>query len=110
MPLFRDSMVDRNQFYTELGARLRNKREALGLKQSDIAEAAGISRTSLTNIECGRQRILVDQLSLICHRLGVSAAEILPAEVVMPKTAQSKLAKIPVVANFVKSVTAESGQ
>jgi transcriptional regulator with XRE-family HTH domain len=101
-------MIDRNQFYIELGARLRAKRETAGLKQSDIAEAVGISRTSLTNIECGRQRLLVDQLSMICTRLGTSPEEIIPGEIAAPKSAQARLAKIPVVANFLNSV--KSGQ
>src|SRR5665213_3595571 len=98
-------MIDRDQFYTELGARLRAKRESVGLTQADLAAIAGISRTSLTNIEAGRQRILVDQLALICGKLGVAAAELIPTDFPAPKASQVKLSQIPVVANFVQSVT-----
>jgi transcriptional regulator with XRE-family HTH domain len=97
-------MIDRDQFYIELGERLRAKREVLGLTQAEVAEAAGISRTSLTNIECGRQRILVDQLTLICRKLQASPSDVIPAEAPAPKMSHAQLAEIPVVANFLQSM------
>jgi len=98
-------MIDRDEFYIELGAKLRAKREATGLTQADVAEVAGISRTSLTNMEGGRQRILVDQLVLLCGKLGASPAEVIPVETPRPKRDQAKLADIPVVQSFIQSVT-----
>lgn len=103
-------MIDRDQFYIEFGAKLRIKREELGLRQAEVAEAAGISRTSLTNIECGRQRVLVDQLALMCRKLGVSPSDLIPMEVARPKPEQAKLAKIAVVANFLESVARGENQ
>ena len=97
-------MLDKNEFYTLLGANLRAKREALGLRQAEVAESVGISRTSLTNIECGRQRILVDQLAMICTKLAVTPAELIPVEAPRHRPAQAKLAQIPVVKSFLKAV------
>jgi transcriptional regulator with XRE-family HTH domain len=97
-------MIHRDQFYIELGDRLRVKREKSGLTQAEVAEAAGISRTSLTNIEGGRQRILVDQLALICNKLNAPVDEIMPTGAIKTKKPQDKLANIPVVANFLQSV------
>jgi transcriptional regulator with XRE-family HTH domain len=97
-------LIHRDQFYVELGNRLRLKRENSGLTQAEVAEAAGISRTSLTNIEGGRQRILVDQLALICNKLNASVVEIMPATAMKAKTSQERLADIPVVASFLQSV------
>ena len=39
----------------------------------------GLSRTAITNIECGRQRLLVDQLVEIARTIGVPPADLLPA-------------------------------
>jgi transcriptional regulator with XRE-family HTH domain len=97
-------MIDRARFYAELGSKLRATREAKGLRQAELAEAVGISRTSLTNIECGRQRVLVDQLAVICGKLGTSPAELIPDQAPHSKGAQDKLANIAVVANFLESV------
>lgn len=97
-------MLDKNEFYTLLGANLRARREALGLRQAEVAESVGISRTSLTNIECGRQRILVDQFAVICAKLAVPPAELMPVEAPRHRPVQTKLAQIPAVKSFVKAV------
>jgi transcriptional regulator with XRE-family HTH domain len=99
-------MAHRDQFYIELGNRLRVKREKSELTQAEVAEAAGISRTSLTNIEGGRQRILVDQLAVICNKLNTTMDDIVPTGAMKPKKVQDKLTKIPVVASFLQSVAA----
>lgn len=46
----------------ELGDRLREAREYLGLSQDEVAKHLGIPRTALTNIEAGQRR--VDALEL----------------------------------------------
>jgi transcriptional regulator with XRE-family HTH domain len=100
----RVAMLEKNEFYMLLGANLRAKREALGLRQAEVAESVGISRTSLTNIECGRQRILVDQLAEICARLAVTPSELIPVEAPRSRPAQAKLAQIPAVKSFLRAV------
>ena len=96
--------IDRDQFYIELGNRLRVKREKSELTQVEVAEAAGISRTSLTNIEGGRQRILVDQLAIICSKLNTTMDDVVPTGAMKQKKPHDKLTEIPVVANFLQSV------
>jgi transcriptional regulator with XRE-family HTH domain len=96
--------IDRDQFYIELGNRLRVKREKSELTQAEVAEAAGISRTSLTNIEGGRQRILVDQLASICSKLNTTMDDVVPTGAMKQKKPHDKLTEIPVVANFLQSV------
>ena len=66
-------------FNRELGLRIRKQREVRGLTQKDLADLVGLSRTSVTNIECGRQRLLVDQLFQIANALAVSLGELFPA-------------------------------
>ena len=49
----KDNSVDRRQ----LGARLREAREYLGLSQDEVANYLGIPRTALSHIESGQRRM-----------------------------------------------------
>lgn len=46
--------------------------------QVRLAEALGVSRTTLSNIECGRQRLFVDQIYQAALHLSVPVAQLLP--------------------------------
>jgi transcriptional regulator with XRE-family HTH domain len=45
--------------YRQIGARVQSIRETLGWTQEDLAKKVGLTRTSITNFEAGRQRILL---------------------------------------------------
>jgi transcriptional regulator with XRE-family HTH domain len=64
-------------FNEELGRRIRVAR-GNRFTQATLGERIGLSRTAVTNIECGRQRLHADQLVDIAQVLGVPAAELLP--------------------------------
>jgi transcriptional regulator with XRE-family HTH domain len=66
------------KFYETLGARLRARREEIHLRQAELAESVGLSRTSITNIELGRQRLFLDQFAEICRNLKVVPSEMIP--------------------------------
>lgn len=55
-----------------IGARIRRLREAAGLRQQDLADAIGLTRTSITNIEKGIQPVSVENLRIIAEKFGVS--------------------------------------
>lgn len=61
-------MTDR--FNSELGRKIRAARESQKITQEQLGNAVQLSRTSITNIELGRQRLLVDQLAGIASTLG----------------------------------------
>lgn len=61
-----------NVLMAELGDRLRTLRETRGLTQAELAERNGLARTSITNIERGRQNLPVDRLFMLALTLGVS--------------------------------------
>lgn len=63
--------------YRSLGHRIRNLRTECGITQEDLAHAVHLTRTSLTNIEGGRQKLLIHTLVDIATALKVSPAEIL---------------------------------
>jgi transcriptional regulator with XRE-family HTH domain len=53
-----------------LGVRLRTLRERAGLTQTEVAEYISLGRTSLTNIEGGRQALSLRALVEIAAALG----------------------------------------
>ncbi|MBC2835198.1 helix-turn-helix transcriptional regulator [Paragemmobacter straminiformis] len=58
------------------GTRLRERRLALGVRQAEIAEAAGISASYLNLIEHNRRRVRGDVLAALAAALGVPAAQL----------------------------------
>lgn len=66
----------KDAFYKALGARIREIRGAK-MTQEQLSNAANLSRTSIVNIECGRQKLLVYNLFQICKALRVQPSEFL---------------------------------
>jgi len=64
--------------YSEIGRRIKAEREALGFHQHDLAQEIGMTRTSLTNIEAGRQRLPIHVLYAIATALGIPVSDLLP--------------------------------
>ena len=64
--------------YAEIGGRILATRKRANLRQEKLAEAVQLSRTSITNIERGRQKIQVDTLYAIAEVLGVRPHALLP--------------------------------
>ncbi len=73
-----------DQLSEALGASIRRHRLAVGLSQAALAEALSLSRTSVTNIECGRQPLSVSSLYEVARVVGVAAAELLPEDTDRP--------------------------
>jgi transcriptional regulator with XRE-family HTH domain len=65
-------------FDRALGERIRAARERAGVKQDQLAQAVGLSRTSITNIERGRQGVQAHLLVRIAAVLGGPPADLLP--------------------------------
>jgi transcriptional regulator with XRE-family HTH domain len=60
-----------------VGARVRMIRETLGLDQSELGKRVGLNRTSITNIEAGRQRLLLHNIETFARALGTSPKHLL---------------------------------
>jgi DNA-binding XRE family transcriptional regulator len=69
--------------YVKAGRCLRSAREAAGRTQVEVASAVGLTRTSLTNIEKGRQKLLLHTFVEIAVFLGRNGPGLL-TEVVSP--------------------------
>ena len=77
------SYIENEEFYRELGRRIATKRRDQNKTQEHLAQAVGMSRTSLVNIEKGGQRILVHTVYEISRELGISIADLIPATLVV---------------------------
>lgn len=63
--------------YARLGAAIRSRRAAAGMTQAALASAAGLARSSITNIESGGQAILLHQLLDVARALKADPCELL---------------------------------
>ena len=70
-------MQDRDAFYKQVGEKIRTQR-GKNLSQEALASAIGLTRTSISNIENGRQRLLLHTLADIAAALKVDTAGLLP--------------------------------
>lgn len=64
--------------YGEIGIRVQVIRQANGLRQEDLAVAAGVARSSIANLEAGRQSIPLGKLNLIAQKLGATLSMLMP--------------------------------
>jgi transcriptional regulator with XRE-family HTH domain len=65
-------------FYQRLGQNIRKCRKWRGLSQDALAKLIGLTRTSLTNIENGRQHPPLHTFCEIVEQLKVDISELLP--------------------------------
>ena len=61
-----------HDFYQSIGARIRIAREVRGLTQGQLGKAIGLTRTSIINIEQGRQGLPLHGFVRLADYLGVS--------------------------------------
>ena len=69
-----DAEVDR--FYATVGSRVRRARAGRGMSQSALARKIGFARSSVANLEAGRQRIALHLLVQIAWALDCQPADV----------------------------------
>jgi transcriptional regulator with XRE-family HTH domain len=70
-------MSDTQLIYRHFGLRVEQLRTALGWTQGELAGKVGLTRTSITNIEAGRQRMLLHQVETFAVAFGVAPRHLL---------------------------------
>ena len=63
--------------YRLVGAKIEHIRSALGWTQEELAKKIGIQRTSITNIEAGRQRILLHDVERFAVAFNTTPKQLL---------------------------------
>ncbi|WP_192827281.1 helix-turn-helix transcriptional regulator [Bradyrhizobium sp. OHSU_III] len=111
-PRAKDDMITPNDFYLRLGDSIRRRREELRLTQAELGESLGLSRTSVTNIERGRQRLLIDQFQRVCKALDVPADMLLAALEAPPRPVRDpgELKRMPTVTAYLKRTLVRAGE
>lgn len=68
-------------FYAGLGERVREARKGKGFTQAQLGArlAPPVTRASVANLECGKQRVLAHTLLQLAAALEVSLADLVPA-------------------------------
>ncbi|MFP5227809.1 MAG: helix-turn-helix domain-containing protein [Acidobacteriota bacterium] len=72
-------MTDFDELYRGVGRKIRQTRENAHLSQNLLAKRLGISRTSIVNIEAGRQRAPLHLLWQIAELLETEVALLIPS-------------------------------
>lgn len=70
-------MINLEAFYVELGRRIRTARIRQNLTQKQLGDLLLLNRTSITNIEKGKQKILAHMLIEIADKLNISVDELI---------------------------------
>ena len=70
--------MDSELLYKEFGLVLKRARKNAKLTQEGLSSKVGLSRTSITNIEQGRQHVTLHLLFLLAKALSVKPSVLLP--------------------------------
>lgn len=65
--------------YVAFGEFVRETRMRAGLRQEDLGAKVGLTRTSIVNIEQGRQRVMLDDLFIFARALRVKPQAVFTA-------------------------------
>jgi transcriptional regulator with XRE-family HTH domain len=65
------------EFYRQLGRQITQRRKALGLTQTDLAQQLGIAQQTMAHYEGGTARIAVAMLPTVARVLRVSIEELI---------------------------------
>ena len=66
-------------FYRRLGTSIRDRRRKQQITQEAMAAHMGLTRTSIVNIEKGRQHLAVHQLVRMSDLLGCAPGDLIPS-------------------------------
>jgi len=64
--------------YRLIGRRVQQVRQQQQVTQAELGDAVGLTRSSIANIEAGRQHAATHVMLLIAHSLRVPVTELLP--------------------------------
>lgn len=65
--------------YSLIGNRIQSYRKDLNMSQTDLAYKIEVSRTTLSNIESGKQKVAIDLIYKICNAFNITIFDFLPA-------------------------------
>lgn len=74
-------MLDDKKLYSLIGDRIQRLRrmQSPALSQERLAKVLGLTRTSVTNIERGKQKLSLDAVYKLCEAFGIDIADLMPS-------------------------------
>jgi transcriptional regulator with XRE-family HTH domain len=82
-------MLDEKKLSAAIGSRIKQLRrmQTPEMNQARLGKILGLTRTSVTNIESGKQKLTVDTLFKLCEAFSVEVSELVPkvSEVLSPQ-------------------------
>ena len=73
-------MIAKNDLYRAIGQQIRVSRLAISLNQEKLASFVGLTRSSIAQIEAGKQAPSIFLLYKLCNTLKIAITEVLPKE------------------------------
>ncbi len=70
--------INDDRLYQLIGEKIKTYRKSQGLTQADLAAKLGFERTSITNIESGKQHTPLHLLYRICVFLEIDIKDLMP--------------------------------
>jgi transcriptional regulator with XRE-family HTH domain len=89
-------MLEKNDLYRVIGEQIKTKRLSNSLKQEDLATRVRLTRSSIAQIEAGKQAPSIFLLYQLCDSLKISVFDILPKDEFDPLSSErfSKKAQV----------------
>jgi DNA-binding XRE family transcriptional regulator len=105
--------INESELYRRIGQRIKQRRNEMKMTQTELAEATGVLRTSITNIEAGRQKAPLHLIYQLCMVLDVKVVDILPTEAEVTnlkaesRTIEEDIEELPKTAEFLQQLMEE---
>ena len=77
--------------FRTIGNKLLAVRKRMGLTQTEVAEAAGLSDRTYADIERGSVNMRIETILRICNALHITPDEVLTEESISPSSKQDEL-------------------
>lgn len=71
------SVTPEKEFLERLGNSIKNRREAIGITQTELAKRCDKDRQNINRIEKGNINISIGYLKIIAENLGITLSELL---------------------------------
>jgi transcriptional regulator with XRE-family HTH domain len=73
-------MIDKNEIYLKIGEKIKFIRKKKSLKQEDLSHKIGLKRSSIAQIEAGKQAVSIHALYRIGEVLNTNIFDLLPQD------------------------------
>jgi transcriptional regulator with XRE-family HTH domain len=86
--------MDEDLIYRVMGENIQKARSSTGMHQEELAVKVNLGRTSITNIEKGKQKIQIHTLYSIANALQIPVCDLLPGETLVKQNINQELEKL----------------